>query len=154
MKPIWSALRRWDNSAAILFFFVVTTFSSKIIHFRKTIDSHHQQELHHTLRSNDSLLNVIGYHNFSNSFSSDLRPIINGSLIIETADDDNHFSGNQLMPTIVSETDFAVHCMINSPSKVSKRIYAHEGKVSKSQLTPIKTGLFQVQITSMDIYFV
>jgi hypothetical protein len=44
----------------------------------------------------------------------------------------------------VSETDFAVHCIIDSPSK-SKRIYAQDGKVSKSQLTPIKTGLFQVR---------
>jgi hypothetical protein len=55
-----------------------------------------------------------------------------GSLIIENG-------------STVSETDFSVHCAIESPSKSGKRVYAQDGKVAKNQLTPVKAGFFQVR---------
>ena len=124
--------------------------------------NHHQQG--HLLHPIESTLN--GFHHHGRTFDvkgvcgngNDFRPIIDGSLDVNGAVEKSHHLHPDMemqSGSSVSETDFAVHCIIKSPSKTNlnspstpKRIYAIDGKVSKSQLTPIKTGLFQVKVTN------
>lgn len=123
------------------------------------LNHHHQGHLHHPAEATFN-----GFHHQGRTFdvkglsgnANDFRPIINGSLDVNgTVEKSQHLHPDMEMQSgsSVSETDFAVHCIIKSPSRTNlnspstpKRIYAVDGKVSKSQLTPIKTGLFQVNI--------
>ena len=83
-----------------------------------------QQREHSLLAGETSFVVNNGFINAS------FRPGVEGPIIIETG-------------ASVNETDFSVS---DSPSKLAKRVYAQDGKVAKYQLTPVKTGLFQVRL--------
>ena len=86
-----------------------------------------QQREHSLLAGETSFIVNNGFINAS------FRPGVEGPIIIETG-------------ASVNETDFSVGCVSDSPSKLAKRVYAQDGKVAKYQLTPVKTGLFQVRL--------